>query len=261
MPQLRRTARSRPLAATRTAATLGLLACLPLLTGCLFSQDRRSYVSTPFVLKTVSVIDQKTGEVEWSMDIPVSHELSVDLHRKDVAVHRSDTRYRSAAPANEFSYWLYDINSPGKVPDGHSGKLIKHETLEIKGNPIVALQVRVDNATEIPVSAEVEPGPDGFVVGSPAGSTQPTVTPDPDGPNTDGDGFNDPIPEPTPSPADNATAEPTPAAEENDPPASVIDDAFGDGSADAGTSDQPAAVNPADQPATDEPEVDLPMMK
>ncbi len=55
-------------------------------TGCYFeggpmaSADRFTYVSTSWQPKTLSVIDTRTGETIWSVDVPVGKKLVMDFN-------------------------------------------------------------------------------------------------------------------------------------------------------------------------------------
>lgn len=44
------------------------------------SEDAFTYVSTPHQPKTISVIDTRTGEVMWSVDVPVGQQLSMKFY-------------------------------------------------------------------------------------------------------------------------------------------------------------------------------------
>ena len=47
--------------------------------GPLSSQDRFTYVSRPFQPWTVDLVDVRTGETIWSVDVPVGQQLVVDF--------------------------------------------------------------------------------------------------------------------------------------------------------------------------------------
>lgn len=78
----RPTRSNRTLRAVLIATMLGALAAS---TGCYFeggpgySADRFAYVSRTWTPKTVTLIDTRTGEALWSMDVPVGQRLVIDF--------------------------------------------------------------------------------------------------------------------------------------------------------------------------------------
>jgi len=74
----------------RTLLTLSILAA-PMLTlpmsachlegGPRYSADRYTYVSRTWTPKTVSLVDTRTGEVTWSVDVPVGEQLVVGFSK------------------------------------------------------------------------------------------------------------------------------------------------------------------------------------
>ncbi len=60
------------------AGVLGLSGCY-YEGGPLSSQDRFTYVSRPFQPWTVDLVDVRTGETIWSVDVPVGQQLVVDF--------------------------------------------------------------------------------------------------------------------------------------------------------------------------------------
>lgn len=72
---------------TARAAAAAWLIGLAGLGGCYFeggsmsSEDRFTYVSTTWQPKTISVVDTRTAEVIWSVDVPVGKKLVVDFNK------------------------------------------------------------------------------------------------------------------------------------------------------------------------------------
>ncbi len=78
MPAFRSSARSFALAALLGAAALS--------TGCYYeggplkSADRFTYASTSWQPKTITLVDTRTGEALWSVDVPVGKQLVIDFN-------------------------------------------------------------------------------------------------------------------------------------------------------------------------------------
>ncbi|MBL0921506.1 MAG: hypothetical protein IBJ10_05185 [Phycisphaerales bacterium] len=78
--------RTKVLSRRRLGAALLCGAFLALGGGCYFeggsmsSADRFTYASTSWQPKTISVIDTRTGETIWSMDVPVGRKLVIDFN-------------------------------------------------------------------------------------------------------------------------------------------------------------------------------------
>ena len=71
---------ARPFAAATILASLALSAGCYYEGGPLRSIDRVTYVSTSWSPKTVTLIDTRTGESMWSVDIPVGQQLVIDFN-------------------------------------------------------------------------------------------------------------------------------------------------------------------------------------
>ena len=81
----------RPLA--RNLAIAGAIAALPMLTtlgGCWhneggpgYSNDSHTYISNAWRPWTVTLVDTRTGEAVWSVDIPVDQQLSIRFRKGD----------------------------------------------------------------------------------------------------------------------------------------------------------------------------------
>lgn len=68
-------------AAIIAAATLSLMAACHSPGGPRWSADRFTFVSTSWQPKTVSLIDTRSGQTVWSVDVPVGQQISVGFSR------------------------------------------------------------------------------------------------------------------------------------------------------------------------------------
>ena len=70
--------------------------------GSLYSDDKHTYVSTSWRPWTVSLVDTRTGEAVWSMDVPVGRQLVV--------------QFREGSGPNEFKPDMMDwmLMEPGR---------------------------------------------------------------------------------------------------------------------------------------------------
>lgn len=94
------------------ASCLGLMVAL--LTGCKASLDSHSYMSTPTLPMTVTIVDTTTGESLWALDVPVDQKLRVRFY---------DEREPRDATGNRTAMMRWELTGPDKK----SGKL-RNET-------------------------------------------------------------------------------------------------------------------------------------
>lgn len=70
----------------RPLAVAALLAATAISSGCYYeggalrSNDRFTYASTSWQPKTVTIVDTRTGETLWSVDVPVGRQLVIDFN-------------------------------------------------------------------------------------------------------------------------------------------------------------------------------------
>lgn len=144
MPAFRRNARTFALAALLGAATISA--------GCYYeggplkSADRFTYASTTWQPKTVTLVDTRTGEALWSVDVPVGRQLVIDFN----ALRRADN-----------TEWLPDEAFWDIMPDTR-----RHGALKNK--------MRVPPATARRVDVTLRPVPE-MPSGAPTASTSTTT--------------------------------------------------------------------------------------
>ncbi|TVQ59827.1 MAG: hypothetical protein EA379_09860 [Phycisphaerales bacterium] len=116
MPDTHRLHRRRTLALF-TLAFAGL--SLGASSGCYFeggpgwSADRFAYVSRTWTPKTVTLVDTRTGESLWSMDVPVGQRLVIDFRK---------------APRNvEADDWLPDVMQWDLMPESRRFGALKNQ--------------------------------------------------------------------------------------------------------------------------------------
>lgn len=149
---------TRPLAAATILASLALSAGCYYEGGPLRSIDRFTYVSTSWQPKTVTLIDTRTGESMWSVDIPVGQQLVID--------------FNSSTREADNTQWLPDDAQWDLMPDNR-----RHGTLHNK------MKVPPRQARRLDVS--LRPVPE-MPSGAPQASTvapQPSTVPGSDGGN------------------------------------------------------------------------------
>ncbi len=98
-----------------------------LLTGCFkeggtgFSNDRFVYVSRTWSPKTVTVIDTRTGEQVWTLDVPVGRQLVVDFEAgKNPGEYMPDTMHWRVMQAGKKSG---DLTSTIPAPPSHARRV------------------------------------------------------------------------------------------------------------------------------------------
>lgn len=105
------------------AGALGLNGCY-YEGGPLSSQDRFTYVSRPFQPWTVDLVDVRTGEVIWSVDVPVGEQLVVDFQAapsgKAKDAWRPDTMLWDVVPSGRR---FGALSNKLAVPDRNSRRL------------------------------------------------------------------------------------------------------------------------------------------
>lgn len=71
---------ARPLALAAALAGAGLASGCYYEGGALVSNDRFTYASTTWQPKTITLVDTRTGEALWSVDVPVGRQLVIDFN-------------------------------------------------------------------------------------------------------------------------------------------------------------------------------------
>lgn len=149
---------ARPFAAATILASLALSAGCYYEGGPLRSIDRFTYASTTWSPKTVTLVDTRTGEAMWSVDIPVGRQLVIDF---DTSKDADNTQ------------WLPDEARWDLMPDTR-----RHGQLQNK------MKVPPPQARRIDVSLRPVPempsgAPQASTVAPPANAT-PAPAPSPD---------------------------------------------------------------------------------
>jgi len=132
---------SRPRnASIRKTILAGVLAGAGLaMTGCagesgaIWSDDRYVYVSRAWQPKTITLIDTRTGESLWSVDIPVGQQLIVSFSR--------------GTGPNEYKP---DEIIWGMAPEGRSGAVGRNNRMPCPGRESRRLDMTLRPAPEIP---------------------------------------------------------------------------------------------------------------
>ncbi|GAB4385223.1 MAG: hypothetical protein Kow0022_10310 [Phycisphaerales bacterium] len=73
----------------KSKAILSAALLSALLAGCAYrpgggpmvSEDRFTYVSTPYEPKTLTLVDTRTGEVIWTMEVPVGQRVTLQFYK------------------------------------------------------------------------------------------------------------------------------------------------------------------------------------
>ncbi|MFG0259914.1 MAG: hypothetical protein ACF8LK_06125 [Phycisphaerales bacterium JB041] len=97
------------------------------------SIDEFTYVSRPYEAKTVSVVDTRTGEVVFSMDIPVGQQLSINFDDKS----KNQGKYMSGEmrwAVQEAGSRFGTLRNRVDVPPPHSRRI----DVDIRQGPEVA---------------------------------------------------------------------------------------------------------------------------
>ncbi|MFG0257481.1 MAG: hypothetical protein ACF8GE_06235 [Phycisphaerales bacterium JB043] len=86
MPPFARVIRPVTLSLITLGATVSLTGCLkargflPESNWYLSSRDLSSYISTSWMPQTVTIVDSRTGEAIWSVDVPVGRQVTIDFN-------------------------------------------------------------------------------------------------------------------------------------------------------------------------------------
>jgi hypothetical protein len=121
-------------AAVLLAGTLGVACHSP--GGPLYSADKFTYVSTEFQPWTVTVIDTRTGEAFWSVDVPVGEQLVVQFSRgTGPNEHRPDEIVWELMPAGR---WFGALNNRQPCPPSGARRLdpTLRAAPEMPGSPV-----------------------------------------------------------------------------------------------------------------------------
>lgn len=200
---------------TTTMLTLaaGLLAgCESLPDHTFMSMDRHVYHSTVQLPTNVQIVEPYSGEVLWSMEVPVEHKLVLDFDRKGEAELVSVSQH----PATNMKWWL--------VPQGKGQK--ESGSVALNGTP-VSMKVSYRKSPEFPADKT----PAAFEVrGEP-------IKPEPAAPAAD-------------EPAADAPAADEPAPVNGDAPASEEPAAAADDAAPAASDTTMESNEPADAAMT-----------
>lgn len=167
-----------PPAAALLAAAIGLTACSTP-GGLPWSADRYVYQSNEWQPWTVSLIDARTGESLWSVDVPVGQQLVMG--------------FRRGAGPNEFKpdimYWGITENGRAisrqsnlvPVPPAHARRLepVLRPTPEMPGTPLPGATLTSAGSADRAVAARkgrIPPGPaDLFTPAKPKGAVSPAA--------------------------------------------------------------------------------------
>lgn len=114
--------------------------------GRLASFDQHTYVSDTYSAKTVRLLDTRTGEEIWSMDVPVGQKLIIRFYAEKTKdnIHNPDVMRWDMIPATQLAT-LLDNSMP--VPDRWTRRI----EWELRGGPEYA-------PDEPPVVTDIMPG-------------------------------------------------------------------------------------------------------
>ncbi|MCK4874199.1 MAG: hypothetical protein KAS72_15865 [Phycisphaerales bacterium] len=87
------------------------------------SADTFTYVSTPYAPKTITVLDTRTGDEIWSVDIPVGSQLTMQFvpgKGEDTVYLQDLMRYHISDEHRHFG----PLASSVSVPDQHSRRVV-----------------------------------------------------------------------------------------------------------------------------------------
>lgn len=146
---------ARPLAAATILASLALSAGCYHEGGPLRSIDRFTYVSTSWQPKTVTLIDTRTGESMWSVDIPVGQQLVIDF---DTSKDADNTQW---LPDEAKWDLMPDTRRHGtlhnkmKVPPRHARRL------DVSLRPVPEMPSGAPQASTVAPQPDTVPGADG----------------------------------------------------------------------------------------------------
>ena len=115
-----------------------------LLVGCA-SSDTHTFESTRMRPTNVALIDTTQNSVLWRMEIPVDHELKLDLNKTGPEIESARV---SDLPPNMLHWTLYDRATPWNDPEKLANQPIAQGDLELTGNP-VRLQVGYRASAEV----------------------------------------------------------------------------------------------------------------
>lgn len=156
---------------TRTRLTWLAAAGVIGLTGCYYeggplsSQDRFTYVSRPFQPWTVDLVDVRTGEVIWSVDVPVGQQLVVDFQAASSDASkdpwRPDTMLWEVMPSGRK---FGALGNKMSVPDRNARRLEPklRSTPEMPSEPYASAPVPAAESAPIeapPTASEPAPEP------------------------------------------------------------------------------------------------------
>jgi hypothetical protein len=133
--------RTRRLA--RSLALASMLGAAALSAGCYYeggalrSNDRFTYASTTWQPKTVTLVDTRTGETLWSVDIPVGRQLVIDFN----AERRADN-----------TQWLPDEALWDIMPDTRRHGALKNK-MRVPPRTARRLDVTLRPVPEMPAGA------------------------------------------------------------------------------------------------------------
>lgn len=108
------------LGAALLSALLGACAYRP--GGAMVSDDRFTYVSTPYEPKTITLVDTRTSEVLWTMEIPVGERVTVQFY-KDKSKGYADYPDVMRWEVQKADAWDMVLRSQISVPDRWSRRL------------------------------------------------------------------------------------------------------------------------------------------
>ncbi|QKK09709.1 MAG: hypothetical protein HND58_17080 [Planctomycetota bacterium] len=97
------------------------------------SIDEYTYVSRPYEAKTVTIVDTRTDEVVWSLDVPVGQQLSINFDDKSKNQDKymsGEMRWGVQAAGNRFG----TLRNRLDVPPPHSRRI----DVDIRQGPEVA---------------------------------------------------------------------------------------------------------------------------
>ncbi|MGD9693809.1 MAG: hypothetical protein AB7G17_06845 [Phycisphaerales bacterium] len=157
-------------------AMAGVLA----LTGCYYeggplsSQDRFTYVSRPFQPWTVDLVDVRTGETIWSVDVPVGQQLVVD--------------FQSAKSGTNVDPWRPDTMLWDVMPEGRRFGALSNK-MSVPASNARRLEPKLRAVPELPsepYASAPTPAPETAPI-EPAPAAEPTAPPsEPSSGNGDG---------------------------------------------------------------------------
>lgn len=98
------------------------------------SLDKHMYVSTPEMPLSLKLLDTSTGEVVWSLDVPIYKKAVIDLDHDD----KWTPAQTPHIPATEIKWGIFE-------PDSRFGQL--ENSQKLSGNPVL-LKVSIREAEE-----------------------------------------------------------------------------------------------------------------